>query len=96
MGLILDNLNSFFKSEPAQLDIYGHTQKIIYDQPGKNHQYSLLCSLGLIIKKNLILMTETIKDLDEDENLDGKKIQCSRFCFISVGVLAVFLKNSYK
>ena len=41
-------------------------------------------------------MTETIKNLDEDENLDDKKIQCSRFCFISVGVLAVFFKNSYR
>ena len=41
-------------------------------------------------------MTETIKNLDEDEHLDGKKIQCSGFCFISVGVLAVFFKNSYR
>ena len=40
MGLILDKLNSFFKSLPAQLDICGHKKEVIYDYPGKKHQYS--------------------------------------------------------
>ena len=77
------------------MDIYGHTKEFMII-PERTTSTAFYAHLVSSLKKNLILMTETIKNLDEDENLDGKKIQCSRFCFISVGVLAVFLKNSYR
>ena len=33
--MIIDKLNSFLKSEPAQLDVCSHAKEFIYDHPGK-------------------------------------------------------------
>ena len=56
MGLILDQLQSFFKSELAQLDICARMKQFIYDPPEKKHQS--LPFTRYHHQKNLFYITE--------------------------------------
>ena len=69
MGLILDQLQSFFKSELVQLDICARMKQFIYDPPEKKHQSLLFTryhhqknSFHITEKKTIHVQTDKIEN----------------------------------